>query len=302
MRLDLLKAVSGLRIDRGVISQIFRYGFPMFFWFLGSQVLGVSDRFLLEYFRGAGDVGLYASNYNLMLSSIGLLTSPVLLAAQTNIMGHWSRGEKLQTHAVVTSTAFFYLLATIPIFLITVLYSAEIVNIALGAAFRAAHLVIPIVFFGFMLNGFSLFVQKSYELEKRTRTIAAFIIIAATVNVVLNLFFIPAYGYLGAAVTTAIAYSLYLLLVSTGAGTAWRFAYPWPSMAKLVAANVCTFVFLLWLKVYFHINPQLQLLVSLVAAYALSLGILFVIKEKHTMNALIFIRSTKYLRRKYINP
>lgn len=289
-RLDIFRAVRHFSFDPKVVKTIYLYGFPMFFWFLGSQVLGVSDRFLLEYFRGSAEVGIYASNYNLMLSGIGLMTTPIMLAAHTNIMNPWSAGERERTRSMIVSTSYYYIMFTLPILLVTLLYGKEIASFALGGKFREGYIILPIVLLGFLSNNFALFVQKSYELEKKTKLIAGFVLAAAVLNVGLNLYFIRAYGYLGAAITTAVAYIFYLLLVSFGIGVSWKFEYPWMNLAKMGFSTICIFLILRWIKSFDGLNLYAALGGSFLAAYVFLIGILVLLRESYTVTLVSKLR------------
>ncbi|MEW5705477.1 MAG: oligosaccharide flippase family protein [Actinomycetota bacterium] len=282
-RLGIFRTLFNHALNLETAKTIWLYGLPMFFWFLGSQVLSVSDRFFIGYFRGSAEVGIYTSNYNLMSSSIGLLTTPIQLAIYTNIMNPWSLGDKERAKSAVVSTAYYYIMFTLPILLVTALYGKNIVALALGSKFREGHVILPIILLGFLANNFALFFQKNYELEKKTRLLAVFAFLAAILNIGLNLFFIKEYGYIGAAITTAAAYVFYLILISSGIGISWRFRYPWLNLAKMGFSFACIWLVFSWFKTFFSINQYLALGSSLLASYGLLIGMLVLLREPYTL-------------------
>ena len=48
------------------IGKFVKYGMPMMAWFFASQLLSVGDRFVIQWFRGSGEAGIYTANYSLI--------------------------------------------------------------------------------------------------------------------------------------------------------------------------------------------------------------------------------------------
>jgi len=73
-RLSIGKNVS---IKKGVslaaASEMAKYGFPLVIGFLTFWVLSLSDRYVLEFFRGSKEVGIYSASYNISERTIFML-------------------------------------------------------------------------------------------------------------------------------------------------------------------------------------------------------------------------------------
>ena len=141
--------------------------------------------------------------------------------------------------------------------------------------------------------------HKGLEIRGRTRTMLGYVLICAATNVVVNLYFIPRYGYLGAAVTTLISFLLYPVLVyfGTRGDIAWRI--PWRSMGKTGLAAFFSAGCLYTLKRVITLNSAMLLLIigamALVPIYG---GLLWLLKEIRLEEVLVVRRAIAKLRRR----
>jgi O-antigen/teichoic acid export membrane protein len=212
------------------------YGVPMVGWSLGSQALAVSDRFVIGAFAGSAAVGVYSANYSLVAMGFGLLSGPLLMAAHPLIVNAWKTRSRDEIAGVISDFSRLYVYAIAPLLVVIALCSREIAGVLLGEEFRGGNHIIPILVFGMMVRGFSMYGHKGLELAERTHVMFVLVAICAVVNVGLNLIFVPVYGFTAAAVTTVVGYALYPVLVhrASRGHVPWRI--PWGSIGVALAA------------------------------------------------------------------
>ena len=87
--------------------------------------------------------------------------------------------------------------------------------------------MVPLLAAGTVLYGGYLIMNIGVTVSKRTRMTPVIAGIAAAVNIGLNFWFIPAWGIVGAGITTVIGYALLLAL---GWANAQR-SYRWTTLA-----------------------------------------------------------------------
>ncbi len=225
-------------IDRSFLKMLISYGLPMIGWMLCGQVLGISDRFLLQAFRGSAEVGIYSANYNLVTFGFGLISMPILTACYPIIMNAWEKGEQDKMPRVITEFSRYYMLAVVPVVVFMMIFSREIAAVVLGEDFREGYKIIPLVLGGSAVWGLAMIGHKGMEIAERTRTLFYLAGVSTLANIVLNLVFIPKCGYMGAAATTFASYLIYPFLVFFAARTRMKWVIPWASFSKLAAAAV----------------------------------------------------------------
>jgi len=226
--------------DPGLFRTFAAYGFPLVAWTLGSQLLNLSDRYIIGFFRGSAEVGIYSANYNLVNMGFGLVSMPLLMAAHPLIMTAWEKGSRDEVPGVVGSFSRWYIIAVIPVVLVVSVFSSEIARFLLGVEFREGSGIIPWVLGGAAAWGLSQLGHKGLELKEKTGVMCALVAVSALVKIGLNLLLVPRYGYYAAAVATLVSFLLYPVLVHVVVRSYVRWHFPWRAAARAAAAAVLT--------------------------------------------------------------
>lgn len=196
------------------VKRFARYGIPMIGWFFASNILSVGDRYLIQFFRGSSEVGIYSANYSLIAGSISLITLPVQLAAHPFLMKAWSNDDRDETRKWLglmiewSITLGFILVGCIW------LMSRDIAFLFLGPEFREGHKIMPVVVFGIIFWQLGTYAHKPLEFAEKTKLMMYCCLVSAALNIILNIIFLPKLGYVAAAYTTVISYLFYNLLVT----------------------------------------------------------------------------------------
>jgi len=168
---------------------------------LSNNLLSQSDRVLISTYRNATEVGLYSLAYS--YSAI-LMT---IWNALNQAWAPWFYGEMnnenykliqkiVKPYTVLFSMMFIGMLALGP----------EALKIFGSTEYQDGVRVIPPVLLGLYFQfSYSLYVNIEIYL-KQTKYISTGTLMAAVLNIVLNILVIPTYGYIGAAYTTLIGY------------------------------------------------------------------------------------------------
>ena len=226
------------RLERASLRRFAAYGLPMVGWTLGSQVLGLSDRFVIGAYHGAGPVGIYSASYNLVTMGFGLLAGPLLMAAHPLIVTAWQTHDRSRVPDIIASYSRLYLVAVVPVIVALTLCSRDVVSILLSGEFRDGSRIIPVLVLGSFVWGFAMYGHKGLELAERTRLMFLLVAVCALVNIILNLIFVPRYGYPAAAVTTLASNAVYPILVHLASRRLIPWRIPWAAMAQVSAAGV----------------------------------------------------------------
>jgi O-antigen/teichoic acid export membrane protein len=193
------------------IKQFTIYGFPMIGWFLATTLLNVGDRYVIQWFRGSGEVGIYSANYNLIQGAISLLAAPILLAAHPFLMKAWSESDKGNVGRWLGIIAEWFAVAGIILVGATWLFSADIANWFLGAEFRSGH-IMPVVIAGIVAWQLGIYAHKPLEFAEKTTLMFVLSLATAGLNLILNIIFVPIHGYVAAAYTTFVSYLVYTFI------------------------------------------------------------------------------------------
>ncbi len=270
---------NGVESFSNFSKQFFIYGFPMMGWFLGHQLLSLSDRYFLQVFRGSEDVGIYGSNYNLVASAILFVAMPLLTAAHPLLMKAGIdvfRKEEIQK--LITIFSRYFLVIAVPIAIYVMILSKEIADIFLGVEYRQGNVVLPIVFLGLATWYFAMFGHKGLEFREKTNIMFVYVMLCSALKIILNILFIPRYGYIAAAVTTLISFSMYPILVYFGTKSDIRWNIPWVSFVKILIASTVLAISFIFLKTL-HLKSILTLTISGIITIPMYLSMLYLLGE-----------------------
>jgi O-antigen/teichoic acid export membrane protein len=208
MLLLLLRRKS-LHLRSDIMRNMLFFGVPTIFSSIAAWVLQLSDRYLLSHFGSLAQTASYSVAYTLgsvlnplFLAPFGLAWIPVMYAIA-------KREEAAHIFRLVFrwySTILFF--ATFALSLL----STVVLELFFPPAYQATAIFIPIITLSTMLLGVYYFFAIGVLIRRKTILEFLYLLIAASVNVLLNMYFIPHYGALGAAVSTLLAYMLLVLI------------------------------------------------------------------------------------------
>ena len=206
----LLARKQALRLRPDIVQSMLFFGVPTIFGDIAAWVLQLSDRYLLSHFGSLAQTASYSVAYVLggvlapvVLAPWGLAWVPVMYAiAKRDDAAHIFRLVFRWWSCVLLFAAFGLSLV-----------SSVVLELLFPPSYRAAEPVIPLITLSTMLNGVWYIFMIGVNIRRKTILDFIYLFIAAVVNVLLNLFLIPRFGAIGAAVATLIAYTV-LVVVS----------------------------------------------------------------------------------------
>lgn len=180
---------------------------PYIFHLLSSTILSTSDRTMITKICGASDTALYSMAYNLAM------IVNVMWSSLNSAFAPWMT-EKLhiKDYDSIKRMSYPYIILFTLILIGIMLVAPEAILILGGEKYHNAIYVIPPVMYGYYyMLIYSLYVNIE-QFEKKTLGMAAATAFAAVVNIILNLIFIPKFGFIAAAYTTLTGYILLTLV------------------------------------------------------------------------------------------
>jgi len=210
--------------SRSVAEEIIKFGFPLVPAVLSVWVLRLSDRYILEYYRNSYEVGLYSIGYDVSEKALHLVSAALMLASGPLIVYTWEKKGKQATEDFVEKLTRYYMLVSMPLVLMMCLLSNEILALISQPAYIEAWKIVPFISVSTFLVGLQWMGQRGLLLANKTDLIMYCYLGCGTVNIILNLFLVPRYGFIAAGATTLLSYALLLLVIgiSTRKYFAWR--------------------------------------------------------------------------------
>ncbi len=184
-----------------------KFNIPLIPHYLSLIVLAQSDRLMIDHICGTSFAGIYSLTYN-----IGQIILIVIASINGSLVPWMYKKLKVREyHSIaVTSNMLCFLLGLMSA--IVMLLAPEVVFIMGGSEYMPAKWCIPPVVMGtYYTFCYGLFSTVEFYIGK-TSYVAIASFVGAALNIVLNLLFIPRFGFIAAAYTTEVCYMVFMFL------------------------------------------------------------------------------------------
>lgn len=202
-------------LKKGFLKETFQYGFPLIGLTLTMYILNLSDRYMILFFRSEYEVGLYVSNYMIASSAFIMISYGLSRGFLPKLMDAWNHEEKEKAFHILAGGIKNFVFLALPAAVGMLLLQEKIGALVVDQRYQEGYRIIGIVAIGMLFLGLAEYANKGWELTTNTRPIFFHSLIAAICNIVLNLIFIPLYGFKSGAYTTAVAFFIYFIISYT---------------------------------------------------------------------------------------
>jgi O-antigen/teichoic acid export membrane protein len=254
----------GLVFDRAISRKLRNYGAPYQITMVGAFVLTFGDRFILQKFRDATSVGLYALAYQFGFLLLELGPGPFLRAWLPERYKLLKAPAELNRHATQEG---FLLLSGISVTVATAIIvgSRPVLRLLAAPAYQPAADIIPIVVVAYLFHIWNDVMKFGIDAAAQGIYYTYSSWIATGIVLGGYLLFIPKLGGIGAALATLIAFVVRFGLTQKWSQEFTPSEYGWPRVIRMsIFAASCSMV-AVWLQ------PEELILQILLAAGLLAL-------------------------------
>jgi O-antigen/teichoic acid export membrane protein len=282
-----------LKINKFFLKEIFQYGFPLTFSFLLVFIVSSSDRILIEYFLGAGSVGLYSIPYEFSTFTLTNVFMVFSLAFFPILVKDLEHNGITQTKKRIKQYAEVLLSFTLPCAIFMFMLAPFIAELFLGTKYSSSEaiLIIKLISIASFLAGLkAYYFDYSFQLGKNTYAQIIPVIFAAASNIIANLILIPSLGVIGAVVATVISYLLGIILSIIIGNKIFPMGVPGKQTLRVVIINWILLT-LLYVLPFNEINWLNFIVIILIGG--LSYIALMILFNVNNARGIIFNKSTK---------
>ncbi|MCF8296000.1 MAG: flippase [Saprospiraceae bacterium] len=202
------------QFSRAWAARMINFGLPLVWTGLAMWIYSVSDRFFLLHYKGLTEVGLYSIG-NTFAQPLLIINSAISMSASVIMLGIYEKEtdqQKPESKAFTTKIWYYYLIVAVGLALFISIFSTDIFRLLTRPAYYLGALATPLLLFGLILDRSYHLTGQGMNLLEKTKHYAWIGSIAALTNIGLNFFFIPRFGFVGAAITTVISNFTYFII------------------------------------------------------------------------------------------
>lgn len=251
-------------------KKFMKYGLPMVGVWATSWILNYSDRYIISIFTSTQKVGLYDIAYKLSENSINIITTSISMAMMPHIIDEYKKGGNYRANEVIKKYIRILNLLVIPSILGLIGIRYHLYGTIISKDYiDGANIIIYISLSMFFL-GLSQFLYKIWQLNEKTINILKLMICSVILNIVLNIIFIPRYGFIVAAITTLISNAMTFICTYYLIRKKYQFKFDNLSFVKILISSLTMYAFIIL------INPYITNIFMLVIEIFISIFIYFI--------------------------
>ncbi|WP_339698156.1 oligosaccharide flippase family protein [uncultured Marixanthomonas sp.] len=187
---------------------LFAFSWPFMFHGVAGNLLGNADKFILERYMSLNEVGLYTLAYSfgstMIFAFVGIsvFLEPMIYKEKRD-----AQRKQILNKFLLISIG-FGLLA----YILITLASNYVLPYFYDESYTLVFKYIPLIAIAFLIYPYYLKSNYTMIYDKRSLPIAVMSIVSASINIGLNVYFIPIYGIYAAVFTTLISYIIQAFL------------------------------------------------------------------------------------------
>lgn len=208
---EILAAFKG-SVDFALLKSVLKYSYPLLIAGLAGAINEALDRVLLKHLldpenNPMSQLGIYGANFKIAVL-MSLYVQMFRYAAEPFFFSNAKEDNAKELYADVMK---FFLIAGLLIFLVVTLY-IDYFKLFIGADFRGGVGIVPVILMAVLIMGAFFNLSVWYKLTNKTMFGARLVLIGAAITIVINVLFIPDFGYYASAWGHLVCYSVMVLL------------------------------------------------------------------------------------------
>jgi O-antigen/teichoic acid export membrane protein len=260
------------RVSTAMTRRVVTFGMPLVIANLAAWILTYFDRYLIQLFFGAEKVGLYSAAYSISEQSIALVAALFMISSTPLLTQVWETHGPDASRELIAAVTRLYLLVSIPAVAGLSALAQPVMLVLTGPEFSGAYVIVPWVVAGAFFIGLQHRFNQILKLLNRTRAIMFWVIASGVLNIALNWWLLPSFGYTVAAVNTVISYFVLCAGQAFTSTQHYRWPFPWATAIRSGLAAAIMYGCVILLKSALNL-PPLALLCLTIPAGVLVYGL-----------------------------
>ncbi|MHA2366667.1 MAG: lipopolysaccharide biosynthesis protein, partial [Candidatus Hodarchaeales archaeon] len=266
-----LYQITKLTVSKKHLKYILAYSVPELPYILSSNIIAQFDRIMIGDYEDTSAVGIYSIGYNIA-SLLMMVIAAINTAIAPDFYKFYNQNQISRLDRLTKRVFSIIVIGATGL----ILFTDEIFRILVDKKFHDGKEVVSIVVFGLIFYAMFTIYVKYITYTKKTIYLAIIMLTSGISNVLLNVMFIPKYGYIAAAYTTAISYFILFFLSWTISKYHLKtkttpISYIWKQ----------TILFFLLILLYYIIIPQISNYIILFLLKIMVLGVILFYAYSH---------------------
>ncbi len=281
LTLIILKRIS-FSFKFKYLEEVFKYGFPIVFYAISYLIFTFSDRYMLNWLSGKTDVGLYSFGYKManfinliFIQSFGLSYLPSVFKKEKEYDNKAFYSKMLLFYTVAVSFIILFFVAT---------YEFALIPFVKNKSYLVGLSIVPVISISFLIHGMNNFASIGLYLKNKTKLLVFTSTATAIMNIILNYWMIPKYGFMGAAYATLISQFFNTFIMTILSQKLFFINYNWKKITLIMFSLILSLY-----TINLFDSSSLNILFNITVVIIFSLIIFLFVLKKEEKEAIFYL-------------
>ena len=220
------------------------------------------DSFSIGYFKTAADVGMY--NAAVPIASILIIVPALFLQLFFPLITkEYSKKNLSLINDLSKQIGKWIFILNLPILILMILFPGAVINILFGSEFVNAATSLKFLAIGMFFYSIFTISENLLSMREKTKITLMSFVLAAFLNITLNIILVPRYGINGAAISTMLSYIFWSILTLFMAKKYTSIIPLKRKMIRVFLVSLIPTLILFFIRNFFEINLLVIVLLGL---------------------------------------
>jgi len=225
--------------DLSLLWLSIKFGLPAIAGNIGYLIFQMNDRYMLNWLSTDIETGKYSFGFKIanfinliFVATVGMSFMPSVFSKEK---------EENNTRYYRKMLTYYCFLIAFIILAFLFFYRDLLALMAKNKDYFDGFAVVPILTLSFMVMGMNYFVGIGLFLKNKMHLFLIPSLAAVVLNIIMNYFFIPLWGMMGAAYSTLISQIIYTAILTVTSGTQLKIGFEWFKILMIYTLAIALF-------------------------------------------------------------
>jgi O-antigen/teichoic acid export membrane protein len=263
-----------LNFDKTKLKTLVKFAHSFLYYGIFLIILDQADKFIIQYFKGSEEVGIYSACYR-----IGMIMNLLISGFRTAWIPFFMNLKNEENNKEIFSKVFTYFFYGGMLFFLAIgLFGTDLVEFKINGfsllddKYWSGMIILPFILLAYFAFGLFTNVNIASYFENKIKYLIISSGIGAASNILLNIILIPPYSILGAAISTMVSYFIMFAVLYSFSQKIYRIRYAWNKIIYVTVLTLCLYFLNFVLRDYFiahNINIYLVYLTKILSVFLL---------------------------------
>ncbi|MEO8514972.1 MAG: oligosaccharide flippase family protein [Ignavibacteria bacterium] len=264
------------KIDFSALSILLKNAHLFLYYGIFMISIDLIDRFILEYFKGSAEVGIYSASYR-----IGIVMNLVITGFKVAWTPFFMNLKSDESNKEIFSKVFTYFCyGGLIVFLFFSLFAVDMVRLNVGGytllneKYWSGLVIVPYILIAYLFSGLYMNLNVASFFSNKIKYLIISSAAGCVSNIALNFILIPKFSITGAAIATMLSYMLMFVVLYYFSQKIYKINYEWGSIFKAATITFILFVINIYIPQFFKLSYIYIVLIEFISVLILFIVLL----------------------------